>query len=160
MKALVVYYSITGRNRQLAEGIQEEIARRGHTAEIHGLTTVVPLSALTGVLKAVSHLPAKLADPPSVNEVDLLVIVEPVWASTLCPAVRAFLNTLKELRGKRVINLLVGNSAYDGLARKIDHTLKDREAEKIVSEALRLKDTDTREKIRSIAARVVTLALA
>ncbi|TVR68394.1 MAG: hypothetical protein EA427_10820 [Spirochaetaceae bacterium] len=151
MKTLVVYYSITGRNEQLAKGVRDAFTRRGHTAEIHGLKTVVPLSALTGVLMSVLRRPSKLAALPPVEDAEILVIVGPVWASSLCPAVRAFLNALDNLEGKSIVNLVVGYGIYEQLMRKINHTLKVRKADKVVSRALRLKDMDSHDKIDDLA---------
>lgn len=151
MKALIVYYSITGRNEQLARGVKEEFDKRGHSTTIHGLKTVVPVSELAGALMSALRRPARIVDPPTVEESDILVLIGPVWASTICPPVRAFLDTVPHLDGKTVINLVIGHGSYEGLARKMKHLFRDRQARTVISRALRLKDTDSRDKITALS---------
>ena len=91
MKTLVVYYSRTGCTRLAAERIGREL-----DAEVVELKEQTDRKGVLGFLKsghdAIRKKPATLLpvdqDPAAY---DLLIAGSPVWADTLCPAVRTYL---------------------------------------------------------------------
>jgi hypothetical protein len=127
--------------------------------ELHGLKTVKPLTALMGSLQAILGRPAELVEHPAMGEATLLVLVGPVWASTICPPIRSFLTKLTDLDGRKVINLVVGYNTYESVVRKVNTLLRTAGAGPILSEAVRLRDADQPDKITSLAERLVECAL-
>ena len=160
MKVNVVYYSRSGKNEQVAKAIARALENRGHTAELDRLETTNPnAKIISTIFMSVFRSPAKLINPPDVSDGDLLVLVGPVWASAMCPAMRAFLTTLPDLGGRKVLNIVGGFNPHETVVRDINHKIKPHHSGQIISDALRMRDVDTPEKTiiiaREIAGRVV-----
>ncbi len=91
MKALVVYYSRTGNTRRAAERIAQSVS-----ADLEELKEETERSGLRGYVSggrdALRRRPAALLpverDP---SAYDLVIVGSPIWAFTLCPAVRTYL---------------------------------------------------------------------
>ncbi len=160
MKAKVVYFSRTGKNKRVAEAIAQALTDDGNTVELERIETTKPGATLVfGVAMSVLKIPAKLVDPPSVDDGDLLVLVSPVWASSMCPAIRAFLATLPDLQGRTVLNVVCGYNAHESVARSINHEIKRHNAGTIVMESIRLRDVETPENLADYAHRIAKKAL-
>jgi flavodoxin len=91
MKTLVVFYSRTGHTRKVAEKLAgllgaetEELIERGK--ERGGVLGFMKAGRDAMLKRTVELAPAK-KDPASF---DLVVLGSPVWAFTMCPAVRAY----------------------------------------------------------------------
>ena len=91
MKILIIYYSRTGRTRKVAERLAallkadlepliESGARRGFWGYLRAGRDAILKRPST--LKPLTHTPA---------DYDLILLGTPIWAFTLCPAVRTFL---------------------------------------------------------------------
>ena len=90
-KTLVVYYSLTGHTRQIAEAIAAK-----HDADLEFIKDTFnrdkglgrPRSAIEGLLGLCSRIAPPKHDP---SEYDLVVVGTPVWAARLSSPVRTYL---------------------------------------------------------------------
>jgi flavodoxin len=101
MKALVVYYSRTGNAKFVAETIAANIG--ADTEEIVDLKKRGgPIGFITGGKDATQGKETEIA-PTKRNpkDYDLIVLGTPVWASSLTPAIRTYINH-NDLAGKKV----------------------------------------------------------
>ncbi len=101
MKILVVYYSLTGNTRLIAE-----TAARKLGAEIEELrdrkSRIGIRGFVTGGLDSLRKKRAELAPPRyDIRDYDLVLVGTPVWAWNMAPAVRAYL-TGRPWEGKSV----------------------------------------------------------
>jgi len=91
MKTLIVFYSRTGCTRLVAEELARQLGsdteELRETADRSGARGYV-LAGRDALLKRPSEL---LPTTRRVEEYDLVVVATPVWAFTLCPAVRTWL---------------------------------------------------------------------
>ena len=103
MKVLVVYYSLTGNTKMIAEAIAESI-----DSEILELKPVKELKAESGSkyfwggYQATMKIKPKLK-PIEINplDYDLIILGTPVWAWTYSPPIHSFLSKF-DLAGKNV----------------------------------------------------------
>ncbi len=91
MKTLVVYYSRTGCTRKVAEHIaqslQADLLELKEQANRRGMRGFI-----TGGYDAIRHKRTELMPfDIDLQVYDLIITGSPVWAGTLCPAVRTFL---------------------------------------------------------------------
>jgi hypothetical protein len=111
----IVYVTRGGHSRALALDLG---ARLG--AEVGEIADLVGRKGLFGWLRSGRQATMKMATPIGDPGLDLraaatVVIVQPVWASAVCPPIRSWLRAhAKELAGKRVAVLA---SAYGSLAQ-------------------------------------------
>lgn len=103
LKCLVVYYSLTGNTRMIAEAISKELG-----AALLDLRPVKELKAgkfttyMWGGVQAKMHSTPELQPyDTKVAEYDLILLGTPVWAWTCCPPIRSFIEKEK-LAGKKV----------------------------------------------------------
>ncbi|MDD5085136.1 MAG: flavodoxin [Candidatus Omnitrophica bacterium] len=100
MKALIVYYSRTGKTRGVAEKLAGKLnaditeivdlkSRKGPLGFVGGAHDA--LKKLTTEISPISYLP---------ENYDIVIVGTPVWADNMTPAVRTFLAKYP-LRGKR-----------------------------------------------------------
>jgi flavodoxin len=102
-KTLVVYYSLTGNTRLIAEAIKENI-----NADILGLKPVKELKANSSMKYMWGGAQATMKKKPKLEDFsidplayDLIFIGTPVWAWTLSPPIRTFLSQF-DFTGKKV----------------------------------------------------------
>lgn len=95
MNALVVYYSRTGMTKKLAEAISgglgcdvEEIIDTKDRSGAKGYL----IAGKDAMTKSMTEIKASLKDPAFY---DIVIIGTPVWAFTMAPAVRTYLNKNK-----------------------------------------------------------------
>jgi len=102
-KVLVVYYSLTGNTKMIAEAIAESI-----DSDILELKPVKELNADSGMKYFWGGFQATMKKKPKLEEFDinpldyeLIILGTPVWAWTISPPIRSFLSMFK-LSGKKV----------------------------------------------------------
>jgi multimeric flavodoxin WrbA len=157
--ATIVYYSVSGRNEQVARAVERELNTRGATTKLRLLQPRKSMGVIRGALMSVFGRPVELEDATMVGNDDLLVVVGPVWASSINPPMRAFLETLPDLARRRVINLVCGFNPHPEVVKSINKLLEHHHAGPIVSRAIRLRDIDDPDKTAELVAQVVTEAL-
>jgi flavodoxin len=91
MKSLVIYYSLTGKTRLVAQTIAEALNAR--LAEItERRRTPWPFVYMTGSFRAMTNMGSKI-NPVDValKQYERIFIGSPIWASNPVPAVNAFI---------------------------------------------------------------------
>jgi len=96
MKILVTYYSRTGLTRKVATFISEDLE-----AHIDEITDSIDRSGPIGYLKAGKDASmkklTKIKYSAKPEDYDLIIIGGPVWAWTMCPAIRTYITDNKEI---------------------------------------------------------------
>lgn len=159
MKATIVYFSVSGKNGQVAKALDAAFQQQGYTVERAFLKPAKPMGVVTGVLRSVFGRGIELDNPPVIEGHDVLAVVGPVWGSAVCPPVRTFVESVTDLGGKPAINLVCGYNPHQNVVRTINHELKRHNVGRIVSEAVRLRDVDTPEKMKALVERIVNSAI-
>ncbi len=90
----IIVFSHTNKTFSVASKLKEVFDNTEHTATVERVTTA-------------SHNPTvepdiKLKDIPDVTNYDALIFASPVWAFSLCPVMKKYLNELASLDGKKV----------------------------------------------------------
>ena len=118
-KSAVVYVTRTGHSRALAEAVAAMLG-----AKAHEIVDLVPRNGGLRYFWAGGQASMGMATPIKDPEVDLanaesVILVEPVWASSVCPPLRTWLKAHKaELAGKKIA-LLVSNLGSEGEPIKV-----------------------------------------
>jgi flavodoxin len=113
-KGMIVYVTRTGNCRKLAEQTAKETG-----FPVHEIQDLVNRKGLFGWLKAGFQASTGVASPIKEAELNLagldtIILVYPVWASSVCPPVRTWLRLhQKELQDKR-IGLIASNLGSPG----------------------------------------------
>jgi hypothetical protein len=103
LQTLVLFTTRSGHSRGLAARLGKRL-----DAPVHEIVDLVSGKGIIGFLRAGAHASRKMATPItdpglSLAGVKLVVIVQPVWASSVCPPVRSWLLAHRaDLRGKRI----------------------------------------------------------
>ncbi len=101
-KTLIVYYSLEGHTKEIAEIMAKEIS--AEILELKPLKDISPgaLKYMTGGGQVVRKITPELqAYDVNFNDYDLIIIGTPVWAWTYTPAIRTFF-TKEKITGKKV----------------------------------------------------------
>lgn len=125
MKSLIVYYSLDGHTRLIADIIAKETG-----ADIFELETVKPSAGKSGFAKFFlggmranfGQKPALKKPSPDLHDYDLIFIGTPIWASKNVPAINTFIAE-RDLAGK---NVMLFSSSGGGDAGKGFAKLKNR----------------------------------
>ena len=112
-KCLVACYSRTGTTRQVAEAVAKELH-----ADLEEIVDMKKRSGAMGFvvggkdakLKKLTEIDEPRSDPASYA---LVVIGTPVWAGTMCPAVRTYITRFKDKLPDVAFFLTTGGSGID-----------------------------------------------
>ena len=121
MKTLVVFYSRTGNNKKIADLIKEKIG--GDIEEIIDLKNRKGLigwirSGMDASLKRETKIKDIVSDP---ENYDMIIVGTPVWAGSITPALRTYLNRNKD---KIKDYALFSVSGFGERNRKISDVIK------------------------------------
>ena len=125
-KILIVYYSLTGNTHLIAESIKEQTG-----ADIERLKPIKDLNPESGSRFLWGGMHAKMKQKPKLeplkydpNEYDLIFLGTPVWAWTLTPPIRSYLES-NDLSSKALAiwNCAGGNGikAMERLKKKLQN---------------------------------------
>ncbi|MCX8188244.1 MAG: hypothetical protein N3F64_00865 [Nitrososphaeria archaeon] len=138
MNSLIVYYSRTGKNEELAKILQKKLG-----CEIERIEEYVSRNGVLGFLrsgmqatfKKMSEIKPTKNDP---KDYDIIIVVSPIWAGHIPPPVRTYIYKNKEKIGK----IAYASVSYSGYGNT--RVLKDLEhlASKKVSAHLLLKEKE------------------
>jgi flavodoxin len=103
MNVLVVFYSHSGNTRFIGEALAESL--KADTFNLKLGKERYPYELITfvrGGAEALMKFKPKLDQIPEMNCYDAVVIGTPVWARTICPPIRSFLDIYgKQFRNKK-----------------------------------------------------------
>jgi hypothetical protein len=91
MKTLIVYYSLTGRTRALAQALVQELGADSGEIECARYRPGFWAYVKGSYDSATGRLPAIDSPGGSPSEYDLVVLAGPIWASHAAPPLRAYL---------------------------------------------------------------------
>lgn len=100
-KSLIVYYTCTGLTRKVVEVMKDNLKADTFEIELEKPYTKVSAYAIGMIHTHNGYLP-KIKNKVDLSKYDTIFIGTPIWAYTLTPAIRSFLNDYS-LEGKRVI---------------------------------------------------------
>jgi flavodoxin len=134
-KVLIIYYSLTGNTKSIAENIRGKTG--GHVFEIETVRTYpTEYSALIEEAKRelqTGELPALKKNPPDMSSYDLLLVGSPVWWYTVSTPVMNFLR-LADFAGKRIAAFCT----HEGGVGKFFSHFKEQAKNAVVLESLDL----------------------
>ncbi len=101
MKTLVLYYSLSGKTRKIAEQISRECG--GDLIEVKPKK---PYSIFTAILPGCSRAKKGVADPVIPETIDIsgydrVILATPVWAGSATPGIHGAINALTGTSGKK-----------------------------------------------------------
>ena len=118
-RILVVYYSRTGRTRQIAEAIATQL-----NAETESIQDIGQRSGIRGyirsLLEAVQNHAIRIAPPAKdPSEYDLIILGTPVWAHKMCSPVRAYVTAQQKRFKKIAVFCTQGGSGGDKVVGQV-----------------------------------------
>lgn len=127
MKTAIIYYSFSGNTRRLVKFLRSRLSQAGTVVELNELKPVKEARSFfqQGSQAAAKARPALLNPPLDLNAYDFLIFAGPVWAFTVCPALRTFIGLAVGLEGKKSAGLVTCGSEAPMFSRG---GLKDLEA--------------------------------
>ena len=132
-KVLVIYYSLTGNTRSIAEIIREKTG-----GDVFEIETVKKYPAdYAGIIKEAKReleageLPALKQSPPDMSSYDLILVGSPVWWYTVSTPVMSFLKQT-DLAGKKVSAFCT----HEGGVGKFSSHFKEQAQNAVVLEGL------------------------
>jgi len=134
-KVLVIYYSLTGNTKSIAEKIRKKTG--GDVLEIETVRTYPPeYSATTEEAKRelqTGDLPALKKNPPDMSSYDLILVGSPVWWYTVSTPVMSFLRQA-DFAGRKVSTFCT----HEGRIGKFFPHFKEQAKNAVVLEGLDL----------------------
>lgn len=139
MKSLIVYYSMSGKNEELAKILQEKLGCEMESIEEYESRNGVLgflRSGMQATFKRMGKIKPTKNDP---KDYDIVIVVSPVWAGHIPPPVRTYVYTNKE----KIRKIAYASVSYSGYGNK--KVLNDLEnlASKKVTAHLLLKEKET-----------------
>jgi DNA-binding transcriptional ArsR family regulator len=141
LKACVIFYSLTGVTRGIAEGIRNssgcdliEVKTRTKYSTFTAYTTGV-LRSRKGVCDAI------VPDEIDVSQYDLLIIGTPVWAWKPAPAINAAVRALRGCEGKMAVIFVTCHDQPGEALPILNRTLTERGVEVMAEISFTKEDT-------------------
>ncbi|MFH1061466.1 MAG: NAD(P)H-dependent oxidoreductase [Candidatus Omnitrophota bacterium] len=136
-KAIVIYYSYSGRTKQAAEYLKTKITRQFQTNMIELKPLDESKFFLKQCVRAFRKIPANLNPdlPFDLKDYDLIALGTPVWAFGMAPALRAYIDKCTGLIGKKVILFATYGSGVgkDKCVQEMVEIVKDKGADEVRS---------------------------
>jgi flavodoxin len=134
MNIAIVIHTSSGHTLKFAQAIREQLASRGHTADILGLRAIGKVAP--NLFFGGGNFTIK--SPPELDEYDAALFGGPVWAFKASPVVMKYLNEdVKSLKGKKALSFVTYMCAGAGNAlRMMDGELEAAGADVLEGERL------------------------
>ncbi|MEM1985342.1 MAG: hypothetical protein QXG36_08965 [Nitrososphaeria archaeon] len=110
MKPLIIYYSRTGKNEELAKILQEKLdCEKEKIEEYENRDGVLGFlrSGMQATFKKMSKIKPTKNDP---KDYDIVIIVSPIWAGHVPPPVRTYIHVNKE----KIRKIAYASISYSG----------------------------------------------
>ena len=125
MKTLVVFYSLTGKTRLVAETIANETKADLKEIEETKPRKVGPLTHLTGSVAAIL---GRCSDIKPINahieQYDLVFIGSPIWFFRPAPAINTFISTVNLKVKQLVLFFTMGGTGYQQAAKAMGNRVQ------------------------------------
>lgn len=104
MKLNIILHTQSGRTGELCRKIAEVFRNAGHDTDISMLRTVGQVTARSSRFE--------IKNAPEISDEDWLIFAGPVWAFKASPVIMKYLGSIKNLKGKKVINVVTKSLPY------------------------------------------------
>lgn len=154
MKILITYYSRTGITKQLAEIIRAELETdHKHDVKVEEIIDLRsrkgPLGYIIGGKDASQRKETQIKDLKNdISKYDVVIIGTPVWAWTMTPAVRTFINKNKDKFKKIALFATQGGSGAKKAFKEIEDIIELRSISKIAVTSKDIKKDKTKSKVK------------
>lgn len=138
MNYRVVYFSRTGTSEKIAEKIGEKL-----NCEVIEITDDMnwkgPVGFVKGGMYATQNKPVNITVNGSLDNADELIVVSPVWANHVAPAITAFQKT-RDLKNIHLVTTSKGSTIDNMSDYRTAHAIieKEKNEEIVVAELVRL----------------------
>jgi len=119
MKISIVYFSLSGRTKLLAQSLADVLKPEGFTVKVAPLKTPDTGSFLKNCIFAFIKKKVKFEYVPDIKTSEIVFLGSPVWAFDITPAMRTFLENV-DLKGKGVF-LFITYGSGKGKDRAMDN---------------------------------------
>lgn len=147
MRIAIVFYSFSGNTKRLSLFLKEMLERKNHKVDIVEIKAEKEIKSFfrqvfCAFLKR--EIPLKRINI-NFDEFDLIIFATPVWAFTITPHLRAFLEDIN-LEGKKTACFVTFGSGAgaEKALRELENILKNKKAKILFS--FKIKDKDTKNK--------------
>jgi flavodoxin len=108
MKAIIIFYSFSGNTKRACLFLEERLKQAGAQVDLIDLRPQKePKKFFQQCLQAGFKKTPKLAECNyEARAYDFIIFASPVWAFTIAPALRSYLNKINDLGQKRVVCVL------------------------------------------------------
>ncbi|HOL22235.1 MAG TPA: flavodoxin family protein [bacterium] len=101
MKISIIYFSLSGRTKFLAQSLAESLRAEGFSVAINPLKSPSTGAFLKNCIDALTKKKVKLEYTPDIKHSEIIFLGSPVWAFDITPAMRTFLENV-DLTNKKV----------------------------------------------------------
>ncbi len=152
MKLSIILHTQSGRTGELARKIAETFRNAGHEVDISMLRTVGTVTPRSTKFE--------IKNPPEITDEDWIIFAAPVWVFKASPVIMKYLGTLKNLKGKKVVNIVTkslpfiwtgGSQALTAMNSEVETSNGDTLQGEIVESFLKIPP----EKMAEVAQRVL-----
>ena len=138
MNVLAAYYTFSGNTEKVCTFLKNELIKKGHTVDCVRIRPEKDETTLLNQGNAArrNQIPKLLNTEFNVSQYDLVVFASPVWAFTLSPAIRSYLEKCEGLQGKKTAAVLTCGSAITsgGALKELERKIIAKGGEIICSE--------------------------
>ena len=110
MKIGIIIYSQTEHTYYVANKLKEKLLNSGHSVKIERLN---PVGKVHPGIKEI-----EFENIPDIKDYDLVIFGSPVWAFSLCPVLKFYLNNLSSLENKKVICFVTMGFPFEWMGGK------------------------------------------
>ncbi|MBN1604557.1 MAG: hypothetical protein JW915_23310 [Chitinispirillaceae bacterium] len=105
MKVAIILHTQSGRTSELARKIAEVFRNASHEVDIYMLRTVGNVTPRSTKFE--------IKNSPVLTDEDWVIFAAPVWAFKASPVIMKYFATLKNLKGKKVMNIVTKSLPFD-----------------------------------------------
>ena len=145
MKIGIVFYSFSGNTRRVCSFLRQRIAKENREVKLFDLKLKKEASAFFEQCRQAFFRvkPELKGSDFSIEEYDYIIFASPVWAFTITPALRSYLEKIKNLNGKAVACFLTYGSGVGSqkALRELQKTIEAKQGSLIFSKNLKDRKT-------------------
>jgi flavodoxin len=104
MKLNIILHTQSGRTGELCRKIAEVFRNAGHDTDISMLRTVGPVTMRSTRFD--------IKNAPEITDEDWIIFAAPVWGFKASPVIMKYLGSIKNLKGKKVVNVVTKMLPY------------------------------------------------
>lgn len=114
MNIAIIVHSKTGTTRVFADRIADKLKQEGHNVKLTQIETDVPIN--TGSVRKCARF--TITNIPDIREFEAILLGGPVWGFSASPVIASCINSLGDLRGKKVLPFVTGGFPFKFMGAK------------------------------------------